>query len=70
MHQPSPQDIVHTVVDGAGAWAFLPDETAALEYAASVRGTMGGPMTREAALKMVQANYEARFGSLSHTDAA
>ena len=66
MNQPSPQDIVHTVVDALGAWAFLPDETAALEYAAHVHGQVGPLMTRQQAHELVQQNYEARFGSLSH----
>lgn len=65
MQQPSPNDIVHTVVDPLGAYAFLPDETAALEYAAKVHGTIGEPMTRERAHALVRENYEARFGSLS-----
>ena len=64
--QPSPQDIVHTVVDGAGAWAFLPDETAALEYAARVHDTLGPVMSKSQAHELVAQNYEARFGSLAH----
>lgn len=70
MQQPSPNDIVHTVVDQLGAYAFLPDQTAALEYAAQVHGTLGPLMTRAAAHELVQRVYEARFGSLSHGEAA
>lgn len=64
--QQAATDIVHTVVDELGAWAFLPDETAALEYAAKVHGKLGQPMTRQQAHELVRQNYEARFGSLSH----
>lgn len=64
--QQAATDIVHTVVDELGAWAFLPDETAALEYAARVHGKLGQPMTRQQAHELVRQNYEARFGRLSH----
>lgn len=53
MHQPSPQDIVHTVIDEAGAYAFLPDEAAADIYAARVHGLRGPDMTRAAAERLV-----------------
>lgn len=66
--QPSPQDIVCTVTDPAGAYAFFADETEALTYAAKVHGQLGPCMTRAAAYELVQRVYEARFGSLSHRD--
>ena len=66
MHQPSPQDLVCTVTDPNGAYAFFADETEALTYAAKVHGQLGPVMTRAAAHELVERIYEARFGSLSH----
>jgi hypothetical protein len=62
----SPQDIVCTVTDPNGAYAFFADETGALTYAAKVHGQIGPCMTRAQAYELVQRVYEARFGSLSH----
>ena len=66
MQQQAPKDVVHTVIDEHGAYAFMPDETAALKYAAHVHGKLGPLMTRQQAHDLVAQQYEARFGSLSH----
>lgn len=64
MQPTSHTDIVHTVVDEAGAWAFLPDETAALEYAAHVHGQLGPLMSRAQAHELVAQQYAAKYGPL------
>jgi hypothetical protein len=47
-------ELVYTVVDAEGAWAFLPDETAALAYAAKVRGSLGPVLSRSQAHELVE----------------
>lgn len=53
MQHPSPADIVQTVIDEHGAWAFMPDDAAADIYAAHVHGLRGPEMTRAAAERLV-----------------
>jgi len=48
------QQIVHTVIDQYGAYAFMPDATAALTYAAKVHGQIGPLMTRQQAHELVE----------------
>lgn len=48
------QQIVHTVIDPAGAYAFMADETAALQYAARVHGKLGPIMTAAQAHELVE----------------
>lgn len=68
MHHPSPQDIVCTVTDPNGAYAFFADEAEALTYAARVHGKLGPVMSRAQAYELVQRVYESRFGSLAYQD--
>lgn len=58
------QQIVHTVIDQYGAYAFMPDATAALTYAAKVHGQIGPIMTRQQAHELVeQSAWPTRHGT-------
>ncbi len=48
------QHLVHTVIDPKGAYAFLPDATAAMNYAVRVHGQIGPLMTKQQAHELVE----------------
>lgn len=61
-------EIVRTVIDDQGAYAFFVDEAEAMDYARRMHATLGPLMSRQQAHELVAQNYEAKFGSLSHRD--